>query len=98
MSSALVEVKFKDGLVLYTQYNGTADIFQTALFFSADEAWKHKRWTEEGLRALWSGMELESPEEVEIFCHYGGGSNWTGLASRKSMNLEVKYPEGWFSR
>ena len=95
MSNALAEVKFKDGTILYTQYQGSSDTFYSALFETSEEAWGFYRHDPKGWTALTRRAEMEEPEEVEVISHYGGGSSWTGTACKKTLQLKVNYPEGW---
>lgn len=96
MSNALAVVRFKDGTLLYTQYQGSTDSLYPALFHNAEEAWSYDRHDKGNLARLQKREPLIEPEDIEVQCSYAGGAKLTGRACKKSMTLEIDYPEGWF--
>lgn len=75
MSHASVDIKFKDGTILYGEYNGTSDIMLTNIFDTPEERnnmWRKQEWK----TCKCNGEKIE----CDVISHYGGGSSWTGKA------------------
>lgn len=91
MSSALGQCRFPDGLVMYFEYSGTADVCVPALKDAADDIrrnWRSLEWPPE--------CQCESSEIVELASDYGCGFRWPGKACRKCRRITdgiEPYPE-----
>jgi len=81
MSSANGKVKFLDGLILYCEYNGTADVMFPALWNTKDEVLKY--WKQQPKRVC----NCRKDEPVEMATDYGGGFSWEGKACRYCMAI-----------
>ncbi len=86
MSSGLAAVRFPDGVIKFTVYNGTSDVLIAGLADEAEQAG--------------SGDRFPSPEgqleEVEIATTYGSGFWWKGLAARNAVLDAYVVPLGDF--
>lgn len=90
MSNALVIVSFEDGEKLYTQYQGSADVFYSALFESEEDAWSLDRHDPKDFQSLTRYTKLKNPEKVHVFNDYGAGSDgYDAYACRKTKQLRV---------
>ena len=99
MSHSLGQIKFKDGKIMYFEYNGTCDVVCTRLYKTKDDVNKH--WRKDNNRECLCGNESE---DVEIATIYGKGYYWYGKACRKCnaitegvepLNSYAGLPEWW---
>lgn len=83
MSRATAAVRFEDGTVKWCIYNGTSDIMMPRLFDTPDEPWDAYYAKDRGLPPveLWP-EPVGEPEPVTIYCGYGNGWTWPGMATR----------------
>jgi hypothetical protein len=79
MSHAGGTVKFKDGLVLHYEYDGTSDVCISKLYDTFDEMWANWRTFPK------VECKCEKDEDVTIHSTYGSGFEWEGGACRKCM-------------
>lgn len=79
MSHAQGAVKFDDGLVMFYEYDGTADVVLPKLRKTMEEVETHWRKGE-----YWEASYActHAPEHVVIATNYGFGSSWHGTACR----------------
>jgi len=96
MSNSLGAVKFKDGIIKYYEYGGTADVVTSHLYDSSKEVndnWRKHEWLK---------CKCEQGEEfVSIYTDYGGGFYITGEGCKNCNSLHQirgcrahKYDEG----
>lgn len=82
MSHASGAVRFKDGTVMFYEYNGTSEVAVSHLYDNMQgvlDNWRKGEW----LTCLCpNGME-----PVEIYSSYGGGFTYPGLACRTCRAL-----------
>lgn len=80
MSRGNACVRFDDGTVLYTLYNGTSDVLISRLWPTIQEAW-------EGYRACQDLFPepVGEPEHVIIHSDYGFPEWWEGTATRNAV-------------
>lgn len=81
MSHSMGEIEFKDGTVLYFEYNGTCDIVINCLWKTKEEVSDNWRKYKENT------CDCGRDEPVEIYSYYGGGFSWSGRACRHCMAL-----------
>lgn len=107
MGRTLGLVKFKDGDIYMTCYNGTCDFmlpffiskkdlelnYNDSIFNFYDDCFKNKTDVE------WDVEDLNG-EEVEVYSDYGNGSYWTAKANKerkilieKTSSDEIEYEE-----
>ena len=79
MSHASGYVVFNDGLKLYYEYNGTADIVLPKLWETMSEMEKHWREDNPFDRECVCGND----EQVIVYTSYGGGWHFLSRACRK---------------
>lgn len=83
MSHASGAVRFKDGTVMFYEYNGTVGVCVSHLYDNMQQVvdnWRKGQWM---ICACPGGME-----EVEIYSSYGAGFSWTGFACRKCRAVD----------
>ncbi len=73
MSDAWAAVRFPDGAVRYTRYQGSSDILHDVLFATVEEAWTAECTSDFGPH---DGPTVP----VRIYSDYGYGSSWDGVA------------------
>lgn len=81
MSHSSGAVRFKDGTVKYSEYDGTSDIMCSRLYDTAEEMQEH--WRKDNN----ADCECDEAEEVRIMSTYGGSFSWNGKACRKHMAI-----------
>lgn len=90
MSNALVTVTFKDGLKLYSQYQGSSDTFYYSLFDSAEKASSLNRHVDPDWKALSRYEKPKELEDVHVHNNYGaGGDKYLAKACRHTKQLRV---------
>lgn len=80
MSSSMGKVRFKDGVIKYFRYNGTADVCNPNLYNTQEECednWRKEPKVDYDKEYKW--------EPVEIATCYGLGSTWEGFASKSGI-------------
>jgi hypothetical protein len=78
MSHASAEFIFKDGTILYGEYNGTSNVMLSNMFNTYDEMLD--KWREQE----WRGCECPG-EPCVAMTNYADGEWWVGIACRKHM-------------
>ena len=73
-------VTFKDGLVLYYEYNGTYDVCIPTLYNTFEEMNKNSK-----NHMLNTCNCVNEQEEVNIWTAFWDGMNWSGKACRNCM-------------
>ncbi len=90
MSHAYGAVKFRDGLTLFCEYNGTVDVMITKLWSTKAEVDAH--WRDPN--AEFPGCDCGRSEMIEMATSYGFGAHWKGDAFRFCMAIT----KGWSRR
>lgn len=95
MSHSEGQVRFKDGVIKFFEYNGNCDCISSILFDTYEE-----------MKDNWK-KDIEPPkceciaEPVEFYTCYGGGITWAGTACRKCgkiLDSDYLGEEGFESR
>jgi hypothetical protein len=102
MSNEVAVVRFKNGDIFYTAYQGTSSTINYVLLSSEQEvvknpfpdpvwdAWQQKTEPKESLLEFCQRLgEVVYPDEeaVGVYTHYAGGMYWTAKASRIAMRI-----------
>lgn len=92
MSNANGQARFKDGLILHFEYNGTSDTLECTWLYKSYEAMKAD-WRESG---RFRDCACGSDEEVELYTDYGSGHTWPGRACANCLTITGSYQgEPW---
>jgi len=94
MSHASGQVKFKDGEVMFFEYNGTSDVYIPTLFRTAEELndnWRGDHWKE---------CVCGKAEDVLVYTSYGGGWTvpWRACKSCMGMTPGLDYDDSYDTR
>lgn len=96
MSRAGAEVRFPDGTIKYTLYDGTTDILGRRLYADQEAAWDSYRLERS---KVWSDPYGDYPIntaweifDVVIYSDYGGGRHWPGKATLIAVEPEYQEP------
>ena len=90
MSRANGLIKFKDGSIKWTIYNGTVDQMHPLYYNTNEEAWKGYKHDD------YPEVCKHEKETVEIYSDYGGGFYWEGkcCTTCKSIGYDYTDPYG----
>lgn len=87
MADSYAKIKFKDGNIMYANYQNTSDCLGNKLYNTREEC------TGDNYFDYDTECKHEE-EEVVIATHYGKGSMWTGKACRKCNRITFDF-DSW---
>ena len=82
MSHSAGKVRFKDGKIMFYEYNGTIDACISHIYDSSAEMSKNWR------KHAWNICSCGGEEQVEIYSGYGDGFYFKGRACRQCKSLQ----------
>jgi hypothetical protein len=87
MSRASARVKFPDGTIKHTVYNGTMDVYWRPLFNTPKAAWDAWReyYSDKLDDSKWLNSWDDGFYDVQISDDYGGGTTYIGRASKSQI-------------
>ena len=81
MSHASAVVRFQDGTIMHTEYNGTVDTPMPRLYHTEKE--RNDNWRRFDVSDFCDCMT----EPVQYWAYYGGGLGFTAFACREHMHV-----------
>ena len=88
MTHAYGQVRFKDGMIMHYEYNGTCDVVCNYLRDTKEDVSKH--WRD----GQWNKCICNGDEPVEIATSYGNGFWWKGRACKKCKAITLGFGSG----